>query len=101
MEGEDVVDGAAEIAGAELLVALEQEARAEQQDDGEADFRSEERLAQTSPAATAAVRARGALQRFEKLPGMQAERRDETGGQTGDDGNGDDKGERPEVEVNL
>ncbi len=69
-----------------MLIALEQEARAEEENDGEADFRSEEGFAQLRAAAATAVRARGALQRFEKLAGMQAERGDESGDEAGDGG---------------
>src|ERR1700727_993510 len=58
--GEHVVGGAAEVACTELLVTLEQEARTEEKDDSEADFRGEERLAQLCAAAASAVRSGGA-----------------------------------------
>jgi hypothetical protein len=41
------------------------------------------------------------LQSFEKLPGVQAERGNESGSETGDERDGDDDGQSPPVEVNL
>ena len=45
LHGEDVVDGGAEVTGAELLIALEQEASTEQEHDGERDLRGEKSFA--------------------------------------------------------
>ena len=73
LHGEDVVDGGAEVARAELLIPLEQETGTEQERDGERDLRGEKRFAQGGSAAATAVRAGGALQRFEELADMQAE----------------------------
>ena len=45
LHGEDVVGGGAEVTGAELLIALEQQTSTEQEHDGERDLRGEKSFA--------------------------------------------------------
>jgi len=99
--GEDVVDGTAEIAGAELLIALEQQSGAEEEHNGERDLRGEKSLAQARAAADAAVRTRGALQGLHELARVQAEPRDEAGRDPCGCGDCSRKDERPCSEVNF